>query len=258
MGNNIMVIKNVRAYQDKNGIAQLNLEDVSRGLGFTENKNGVEYIMWRRVNQYLSEFNFDTSAEKEYIPENIFYKLCFKAKNEIARKFQDLVTDEVLPSIRKNGMYATNELLDNPDLAIKVFKQLKQEREEKKLLQLENNRKDQLIGELKPKADYTDRILQSKGTVKINVIANDYGITAIAMNKKLHELGVQYKQGKDWLLYSEHRGKGYTHSKTIHFFHKDGTPDTTMNMEWTQKGRLFLYDLLKKNGIIPTIEKEVI
>ena len=125
------------------------------------------------------------------------------------------------------------------------------------VLQLENNRKDQLIGELKPKADYTDRILQSKGTVKINVIANDYGLTAIAMNKKLHELGVQYKQGKDWLLYSEHRGKGYTHSKTIHFFHKDGTPDTTMNMEWTQKGRLFLYDLLKKNGIIPTIEKEV-
>lgn len=125
------------------------------------------------------------------------------------------------------------------------------------VLQLENNRKDQLIGELKPKADYTDRILQSKGTVKINVIANDYGVTAIAMNKKLRELGVQYKQGKDWLLYSEHRGKGYTHSKTIHFFHKDGTPDTTMNMEWTQKGRLFLYDLLKKNGIIPTIEKEV-
>lgn len=125
------------------------------------------------------------------------------------------------------------------------------------VLQLENNRKDQLIGELKPKADYTDRILQSKGTVKINVIANDYGLTAIAMNKKLRELGVQYKQGKDWLLYSEHRGKGYTHSKTIHFFHKDGTPDTTMNMEWTQKGRLFLYDLLKKNGIIPTIEKEV-
>ncbi len=125
------------------------------------------------------------------------------------------------------------------------------------VLQLENNRKDQLIGELKPKADYTDRILQSKGTVKINVIANDYGLTAIAMNKKLHELGIQYKQGKDWLLYSEHRGKGYTHSKTIHFFHEDGTPDTTMNMEWTQKGRLFLYDLLKKNEIIPTIEKEV-
>lgn len=123
------------------------------------------------------------------------------------------------------------------------------------VLQLENNRKDQLIGELKPKADYTDRILQSKGTVKINVIANDYGLTAIAMNKKLHELGVQYKQGKDWLLYSEHRGKGYTHSKTIHFFHKDGTPDTTMNMEWTQKGRLFLYNLLKKNGVIPTIEQ---
>lgn len=123
------------------------------------------------------------------------------------------------------------------------------------LLEADNNQKDQLIGELKPKADYTDKILQSKGTVKINVIANDYGLTAIAMNKKLHELKIQYKQGSDWLLYGEHRGKGYTHSKTIHFFHKDGRPDTKMNMEWTQKGRLFLYELLKKNGIIPMIEQ---
>lgn len=79
------------------------------------------------------------------------------------------------------------------------------------------------------------------------------------MNKKLHDLGVQYKQGKEqWLLYRKYRGYGYTHNKTIHYYHKDGTPDTRMNMEWTQKGRLFLYELLKKNGIVPTIEREVL
>lgn len=126
------------------------------------------------------------------------------------------------------------------------------------VLQLENDKQHQLIGELKPKADYTDKILNSKGTVTINAIANDYGLTAIAMNKKLFKLGVQYKQGKQWLLYRKYRACGYTHSKTIHFFHKDGTPDTSMNMEWTQKGRLFLYELLKKNEILPIIEKEVV
>lgn len=259
MENKIMIIKNVRGYQDEKGVAQLNLEDVARGLGFTTvATSGNEVVRWNRVRQYLNEFNFDTSAEIKYIPENIFYKLCFKAKNETARKFQDLVTDEILPSIRKNGMYATDELLNNPDLAIKVFEQLKQEREEKRKLQLENDKQNQLIGELKPKADYTDKILQSKGTVKVNVIANDYGLTATALNRILHDLGIQYKQGEDWLLYAEHRGKGYTHSKTIHFFHKDGRPDTKMNMEWTQKGRLFLYELLKKKNILPSIEQEVL
>ena len=124
-----------------------------------------------------------------------------------------------------------------------------------KQLELDNERQHQLIGELKPKADYTDKILSSKGTVTINAIANDYGLTAIAMNKKLHELGIQYKQGNQWLLYREYRACGYTHSKTIHFFHKDGRPDTSMHMEWTQKGRLFLYELLKKNGIVPMIER---
>ena len=154
------------------------------------------------------------------------------------------------------------EVLLNPDTIIQLATDLKKERAEKetlktenKQLQAENEKQNQLIGELKPKADYTDRILQSKGTVKVNVIANDYGLTANAMNKKLNELGVQYKQGRDWLLYSKYRGKGYTHSKTIHFQHKDGTPDTNVNMEWTQKGRLFLYELLKRNGLIPMIEQ---
>lgn len=123
------------------------------------------------------------------------------------------------------------------------------------VLQIENEKQNQLIGELRPKADYTDKILNSKGTVTINAIANDYGLTAIAMNRKLYELGVQYKQGNQWLLYRKYRGCGYTHSKTIHFYHKDGRPDTRMNMEWTQKGRLFLYKLLKKNNLVPMIER---
>ena len=114
----------------------------------------------------------------------------------------------------------------------------------------------QLIGELKPKADYTDRILQSKSLVTITQIAKDYGMSGAAMNEKLHALGVIYKLGGQWLLYSRYQAKGYTHSETIPITRNDGTGDVKMNTKWTQKGRLFLYHFLKKHGILPVIEQD--
>ena len=122
-------------------------------------------------------------------------------------------------------------------------------------LELENKMKDQQLNELKPKADYYDQILQSKSLVLISQIAKDYGYGAPTMNKKLHELGVQYKQSGQWLLYSKYQNKGYTHSRTINITRSDGRSDVRMQTEWTQKGRLFLYELLKKNGILPIIEQ---
>lgn len=123
-------------------------------------------------------------------------------------------------------------------------------------LQLENKQKDQLIGELKPKADYTDRILKSRGTVTVSAISKDYGMSAVSFNKLLHKLKVQYKQGDIWLLYKEHQAKGYTHSKTFDYIDNDGMPQTRMQTQWTQKGRLFLYELLKSNNILPMIERQ--
>ena len=123
------------------------------------------------------------------------------------------------------------------------------------VLQLENTQQKQIIGELKPKADYLDKILQSKALVTITAIAKDYGMSAKELNKKLHNLKIQFKQGHQWFLYSKYHDCGYTHSETVEYKHKDGTVDTTMNTKWTQKGRLFLYDILKKNGIVPVIEK---
>lgn len=123
------------------------------------------------------------------------------------------------------------------------------------VLQLENTQQKQLIGELKPKADYLDKILQSKALVTITAIAKDYGMSAKALNKRLHELKIQFKQSHQWFLYSEYHNCGYTHSETVEYKHKDGTIDVTMNTKWTQKGRLFLYELLKKNGIVPVIER---
>ncbi|MCC0693075.1 phage antirepressor KilAC domain-containing protein [Clostridioides sp. ZZV14-6387] len=123
-------------------------------------------------------------------------------------------------------------------------------------LQLEGKMKDQVIKKLKPKADYTDMILKNKGLVTITQIAKDYGMSGKEMNKILHERGIQYKQSGQWLLYKQYQGKGYTHSETIDITRSDGMTDVKMTTKWTQKGRLFLYDLLKVNNILPDIEKE--
>ena len=127
-----------------------------------------------------------------------------------------------------------------------------------KKLQLETAQQKQQIGELKPKSDYVDSILNNKGLVNITQIAKDYGLSGEAMNDILHELKIQYKQGTQWLLYSNYHDKGYTHSQTINITHKDGTPDVKMNTKWTQKGRLFIYELLKaKKDLLPVIERKV-
>ena len=129
-------------------------------------------------------------------------------------------------------------------------------RRELRLLAAETAKQAQIIGELKPKADYTDKILQSKGLVPITAIAKDYGMSGAAMNKMLHDYKIVYRLGSQWLLYSKYHAKGYTHSETIDITHKDGRPDVAMNTKWTQKGRLFLYDVLKKHGVLPMIERE--
>ena len=123
-------------------------------------------------------------------------------------------------------------------------------------LQLETKIKDQQISELKPKADYYDDILKNKGLVTISQIAKDYGMSGQEMNRTLKNLGVQYKQSEQWLMYSKHQDKGYTHSETVQITHTDGRADVRMITKWTQKGRIFLYGLLKDNGIFPVIERE--
>ena len=191
------------------------------------------------------------------INESGLYSLIISSKLPSAKKFKRWVTSEVLPSIRKHGMYATDELIANPDIAIAAFQALKEEREYRKRLEFENSRQKQIIGELKPKADYTDIILQSKSLVTITQIAKDYGMSGSAMNALLHKYGIQFKQSGQWLLYSKYHNNGFTHSETVSITHSDGRNDTVLNTKWTQKGRLFIYNLLKSYGILPVIEKEI-
>lgn len=118
------------------------------------------------------------------------------------------------------------------------------------------NMQNQRIGELQYKASYVDIILQNKGLVTITQIAKDYGMSGQKMNDLLHSCGVQYKQSGQWLLYRGYHDKGYTHSFTVDIVRRDGTPDVRMETKWTQKGRLFIYELLKNSGILPVTERK--
>lgn len=128
--------------------------------------------------------------------------------------------------------------------------------EENEKLQLQNNIQVQQINEMQPKSDYYDLILRSEGLVTATQIAKDYGKSAKTFNKLIHDLGVQYKQSGQWLLYSKYQSKGYTKSETIRYTHNDGRTGVKLNTKWTQKGRLFLYELLKENDILPIIDQE--
>mgnify|MGYP002897143553 FL=1 len=111
---------------------------------------------------------------------------------------------------------------------------------------------NQQIAEMQPKASYYDLILQNKNTVPITQIAKDYGMSGRKFNELLHELGVQYKFRKTWLLYQQYAECGYTQSRTYAI----DESRSVMHTYWTQKGRLFLYDFLKSEGILPIMEQE--
>lgn len=260
--NEIVTIGGIDCYEE-NGTAYLKLETVARGLGFTQEKNGAEYVRWDRLEEYLSELGFPHKWGKDdFIPENVFYRLAMKAKNETAEKFQAYVADEVIPSIRKHGAYMTpktlQEMLDDPGAMIEVLQRLREEQERRKELETVVSVKDQQIAEMTPKAGYYDLILMNKDVMPISKIAKDYGMSAQRMNILLHEMGVQYKQGDIWLLYQQYAGEGYTHTKTDLYVDGEGEQHTRVRTCCTQKGRLFIYDLLKnKYGILPLIEREV-
>lgn len=186
-----------------------------------------------------------------YINESNLYKLIFSSRKPEAKKFEDWITSEVIPSIRKTGSYSLE--YKTPKNYIEALEFLIAAEKEKEKLQLENSQQKQLIAEYEPKVNYCDLVLASPNAVPITLIAKDYGLSAIAFNKLLHDLGIQYKQCGTWLLYQEYANFGYTKSST---YLDENTGFTKMNTKWTQKGRLFLYETLKANDILPLIEKE--
>lgn len=190
------------------------------------------------------------------INESGLYSLILSSQMPKAKKFKRWVTTEVLPAIRKTGMYAIDNLLDNPELAIAAFTALKKERELNMVLTDTIAIQNQQISELKPKASYYDVILSSTDVIPMRVLSKDYGKSAQWMNNKLHELGIQYRQGDTWLLYQKYVSLGLTNTKTHSYQRQDGSHGSKVHTYWTQKGRLFIYDLLKAEGILPLIDQE--
>ena len=231
--------------------------DVARALGYKRPADAVTAHCKGSVkHRYLTDGG---EQELKVIPEGDIYRLTVRNKLPSAEKFEKWVFDEVIPSIHQYGAYMTEQTIEkalaSPDFLIQLATKLKDEQTRRKEAEAEIRVKDQIIGELKPKADYYDEILNNPGLVTITQIAKDYGMSGKKMNRILHELGIQYKQSEQWLLYSDYHCLGYTQSEVTDIIRSDGTPDVKLLTKWTMKGRLFLYNKLKEKGIIPVIEQ---
>ena len=202
--NEIMTIGGVSCYE-KDGTAYLNLESVAKGLGFTRiAASGNEVVMWSRVEGYLNDLGVHTCAHDGFIPENIFYRLAMKAKNETAEKFQALVADEIIPSIRKHGAYMTPETLQaailNPDTMIQLCQQLKAEQDKNRELQVINSRLTVDNQIMQPKADYFDELVERNTLTNFRETAKMLEITQKKLISFLLEKKYLYRDKKGKLM----------------------------------------------------------
>lgn len=182
------------------------------------------------------------------INESGLYSLILTSKLPTAKKFKRWVTSEVIPSIRKYGAYMTAETLyktmSDPRELAKLLNALADEKDKNKKLTADN-------ALLSVKAKYYDKILASPDAIPVTFIAKDYGMSASAFNRMLYHYEIQYPLRKSWCLYQDYAEKGYTQTKTYSYSENRVCVHTC----WTQKGRLFLYEFLKSNGILPLCER---
>lgn len=232
-------------------------KDVASILGYTNTRKALIDHVYEEDKGVTKCDTLGGKQDLIIINESGLYSLILSSKMPNAKKFKRWVTNEVLPAIRKHGLYATDDLIANPDLAIAAFTALKEEREKNKELMAAVAIGQQQIAEMKPKATYYDVVLKCRDAVNISVIAKDYGWSAMRMNEYLHEKGIQFKQGDIWLLYQKYAPNGYTKTNTHIYEDSKGIKHTKVHTKWTQKGRLFIYEQLKADDIYPQIEMEV-
>ena len=233
--------------------------DVAAALGYTNTKDALashvddedKTLLKRSENATFEIPNRGLTI----ITEAGVYSLVFGSELPSAKMFKRWLAREVLPAIRKHGVYAVESLLDNPDALIQALTAYKQERDKSRELEQLAAIQKQQLAELRPKASYYDLVLQCRDLVTISVIAKDYGWSATQMNNWLHQHGIQYKQGNIWLLYQDYAPLGYTSTKTFSITDGNGTPHNRTHTYWTQKGRLFIYQLMTSEGNHPLIEQ---
>ena len=234
-------------------------KDVAAALGYSNPRDALAVHVDEEDKSAVAIHDGSQNRNMTIINESGLYSLVLSSKLPGAKKFKRWVTAEVLPSIRKTGGYAIPK--DYP-AALRALA----DAEEKRLaLETVNasltervNVQQQQIAEMQPKASYYDVVLNCKDLVAISTIAKDYGWSANRMNTYLHEAGIQYKQGSIWLLYQKYAEQGYTSTKTHSYPGNDGEVHSKTHTYWTQKGRLFIYDLLKSDGVIPLMEQNCV
>lgn len=238
--------------------------DVAVALGYSDPADAVKRHVDPEDKRLVKVGEIPTLDVSNYgayiINESGLYSLVFSSRLELAKRFKRWVTSEVLPSIRKRGMYATPQTLEemrkDPVAFVKLLRDYADEVDRNQALQTQVAVQNQQILEMQPKASYYDIVLQCKNAIPITQIAKDYGWTANKMNTLLHDLGIQFHIRKTWVLYDKYAQQGYTVSKTHWFPDKYGRPQSNVVTQWTQKGRLFIYDLLKSNGYLPLCEMD--
>lgn len=227
------------------------LKDVCAVLDLASAHKVSERLDEDERNQIPLTDSLGRKQETTIINESGLYNVILRSDKPEAKPFRKWVTSEVLPSIRKTGGYALPK--DYPA----ALRALADAEEAKLRLLAENQQQAQVIADFEPIRQYVDTILESKGTMATSQIAADYGLTAQKLNKILHDGGIQRNVNGQWLLYAKHMGRGYTKSKTIQIIRSDGRPDTIMQTQWTQKGRLMIHEILTARGIEAVMDRRV-
>ena len=227
--------------------------DVCHALGISNNRDAMLKLDDDEKNTVVLTDGIRGNPNVTVVNRPGLFSLVLGSRKPEARLFKHWITHEVLPALEKHGVYAINQLLDNPDLLIASLQKLKAERERANHAEELAAVQGQLIEEMEPKATYYDLVLSSTNAVPITMIAKDYGLSAIRLNQILHDLGVQYKLDGTWILYQDYANCGYTKTKT----HAISEDKSVIHTCWTQKGRLFIYDLLKnERDLLPLMERD--
>ena len=217
-------------------------KDVASALGY---KNTKDALM-RHVDEDDKRGSGITTPlgiqQATIINESGLYSLILSSKLESAKRFKRWVTSEVLPAIRKNGRYELEQ--QNSQLC-----------KQNRLLESRNTLLEEITAQQKPLTDYARTILSSTQTVTVTQIAQDYGYGPVRFNELLFRLHIQHKVGGQWILYIPYLNKGYVQSFSSYYLKSDGEVQVKLHTRWTQSGRLFLYEELKRAGILPLIEK---
>ena len=217
-------------------------KDVASALGYVNPTKAVS-VHVDEEDRSMSEMDTHQRGSQMtiIINESGLYSLILSSKLDSAKRFKRWVTSEVLPQIRKNGRYELEQC--NKQL-------VKQTR----VLESRNALLEEITAQQKPLTDYARNILSSTQTVTVTQIAQDYGFSAVRFNNLLMRLRVQHKVGGQWILYAPYLHKGYVQSFSSYFVSPDGEVQVKVHTRWTQQGRLFLYEELKRASILPLIE----